>query len=361
MGWVWIALLSTIMAATPGELRTLQRDCARGDGAACLAISIHLGATEQGYAHAARACTLDHAPGCLRRGARAEARLASAPAAARALEALLAYERGCTLGSAPSCAAASRTAAAHHALLYLSDDRQRALHDAACRAGTAEACSHLGVLTALAGPRPEPAPGGPHPVVAERRAAILACYAGVTHSRTAIYRSVVHLASHGPAHGLRVHDAGAHGACLAEVFGDLRLPDEPDLRQLVLEVAVELGPGARGLAGTSPRGPIPGASLRADPRLAALQSEVESVLDRAPVQGCVQEAAVRTRTPGGTLRVRFIIGDDGAVGSIRVSSREIPISDVAPCVADVVRSLAFPLPPPGTTIAVDHDIRFQPW
>lgn len=355
---MWLAFLPLIAsAATPRELRQLGRACEQGQADACLQLSERLGDTAESQAVAARACALGSGPGCHREGLLAEARLPARPIPAQALDAFVAYERGCAASSEEACRASSRTAHAWADLLHLSEERQLALHEAACEVGEADACGRAAVLRALAGPvrrptRRESGSSGLHPLVAARRTAILACYDGVKHTRIAVYRSVVRIAVHGAARGVRVFDAGRHAACLAGVFEQARVPAGPGLVVLTLPLDVQLGPEERTIL-------EPSAPPR--PHDPTARPQILAALDAAPVQPCFQDEAVRTHTPAGTMRVRFTIAPDGTPRDVTAHAAALPAPQVEACVLEVIRALRFPPPRDSTIIRVEHDIQFRPW
>jgi len=91
-------------------------------------------------------------------------------------------------------------------------------------------------------------------------------------------------------------------------------------------------------------------------------------LPAAVIQRILRSAASRFRKcyekalanmPGleGTVKVRFNIGTDGSVSSVRTSGSDIPDPSVPRCIADVVEKLAFPQPE-GGIVTVTYPMRF---
>jgi hypothetical protein len=77
---------------------------------------------------------------------------------------------------------------------------------------------------------------------------------------------------------------------------------------------------------------------------------------RAMITYCYEKALVASPSLRGTVQVQFFIKPDGTVASAAASGVD---PDVATCVANVIRSLAFPKPAGGGGVLVNYPVTFH--
>jgi outer membrane biosynthesis protein TonB len=74
------------------------------------------------------------------------------------------------------------------------------------------------------------------------------------------------------------------------------------------------------------------------------------------IKYCYEKALVASPSLKGTVQVQFFIKPDGTVASAAASGVD---PDVATCVANVIRSLAFPKPNGGGGVQVNYPFTFR--
>lgn len=74
---------------------------------------------------------------------------------------------------------------------------------------------------------------------------------------------------------------------------------------------------------------------------------------------CYEEGLRRTPDLKGKVVVRFVIGRDGGVDSVRNDGSELPDTSVVQCILDAYWDLCFPRPE-GGIITVVYPIMFEP-
>jgi hypothetical protein len=74
------------------------------------------------------------------------------------------------------------------------------------------------------------------------------------------------------------------------------------------------------------------------------------------IQGCYEKQLKRHRKLAGTVELSWTLGKDGRVATIESTGLE----EVAPCIKDVMRSIAFPPPNHGCETVSGMKFAFQP-
>jgi hypothetical protein len=75
---------------------------------------------------------------------------------------------------------------------------------------------------------------------------------------------------------------------------------------------------------------------------------------------CYENGLRTDPTLAGSVRTRFVIESDGAVGTVNDAGSVMSDADVIACVHRAFGSLAFPVPAGGVSMAVTYSLSFNP-
>lgn len=132
-----------------------------------------------------------------------------------------------------------------------------------------------------------------------------------------------------------------------------------------------LGVGTLGIGTGRAVGGLSGSSTSPGAKVALANPNVNGRLTPEVIKRIVRQQIVRFRhcyenglknnpTLAGEVKVRFVIGKDGAVVATANADSDLPDAGVTACVAGIYKSLSFPQPEGGGVVVVVYPIRFAP-
>jgi hypothetical protein len=155
-------------------------------------------------------------------------------------------------------------------------------------------------------------------------------------------------------------------ACLRRALNDLRVPaPAPTVESLSFETDVRLPPHAapqlidQADFESESTSCVDQSAPRTQGRLPPeqIQSIIRSNYDK--MRDCYATGLGRDPRLTGRVTLRFVIGRDGGVSKATVFENTLPDCQVASCVRDVMKSLAFPVPE-GGIVTVIYPIMLEP-